>query len=54
MIRTECTDAQIIEAASTWLAQATTREKRVQAKRLLEPEEQIVLEDEAQEDNIEN
>lgn len=54
MIRTECTDAQIIEAASIWLAQATTREKRLQVKRRLEPQEQIVLEDEALEDNTEN
>ncbi|XP_077255493.1 uncharacterized protein LOC143893696 [Temnothorax americanus] len=43
-----------IKAALIWLAQATTREKRLQAKRQLEPQEQIVLEDEAQEDNMEN
>lgn len=32
-IRPEFTNAQIIEAASTWLAQAATRVKRFEVKR---------------------
>ncbi|XP_020298318.1 uncharacterized protein LOC109862638 isoform X2 [Pseudomyrmex gracilis] len=33
MIQTQCTDTQITEAASIWLAQAPTRLKRVEAKK---------------------
>jgi len=33
MIQTQCTDTQIIEAASIWLAQAPTRLKRVEPKK---------------------